>query len=82
MQINQLDAVTVTMWLLQIEIMNIEVSKLSLSGPHQPTSPHVLFSACSIGCGGARSLRNEPQYEHVSATTKHKIHEPLIGFLH
>jgi hypothetical protein len=26
-------------------------------------------------------VRNEPQHDHTSATTKTKIHGPLIGFL-
>jgi hypothetical protein len=35
-----------------------------------------------VGCGGARSLRKEPQHAHTSATIKTKMHVPLIGFSH
>ncbi|HCS65907.1 MAG TPA: hypothetical protein DIW64_18595 [Cellvibrio sp.] len=35
-----------------------------------------------VAFGGVRRLRDEPQHDHASATTKTKIRAPLIGFSH
>jgi hypothetical protein len=59
---------------------NVSVRKLSLRGP-PPLSPRVIRSGCSVGCGGARSLRNEPQHGHTSAATQTQMRVPLILLL-